>query len=124
VKTHLAKAGLCEQLNALAQKHKDLLQDDEARSLLKMACDLMVSVLTGDEAMELLYLDGEGKVFKDMTDWLSADDEDLQVTAVLAMGNFARTGMAIINKIFICSGCCFQLYASIILMKILFIVQN
>jgi hypothetical protein len=101
VKTHLAKAGLCEQLNTSAQKHKDLLHDDEARGLLKMACDLMVSVLTGDEAMELLYLDGEGQVFKDMTDWLSADDEDLQVTAVLAMGNFARTG----NKIFYDSPC-------------------
>jgi hypothetical protein len=92
VKTHLAKAGLCEQLNALAQKHKDLLQDDEARSLLKMACDLIVSVLTGDEAMELLYKDGNGQVFKDMTEWLSSNDEDLQSTAVLAMGNFARTG--------------------------------
>jgi hypothetical protein len=83
---------LCEQLNALAQKHKDLLQDDEARSLLKMACDLIVSVLTGDEAMELLYKDGNGQVFKDMTEWLSSNDEDLQSTAVLAMGNFARTG--------------------------------
>jgi hypothetical protein len=92
VKTHLAKAGLCEQLNALAQKHKDLLQDDEARSLLKMACDLIVSVLTGDEAMEILYKDGNGQVFKDMTEWLSSNDEDLQSTAVLAMGNFARTG--------------------------------
>ncbi|XP_059471652.1 GTPase-GDP dissociation stimulator vimar [Neocloeon triangulifer] len=91
VKSHLAKAKLCEQLNGLAHKHKDLLQDDEARSLLKMACDLIVSVLTGDDAMELLYKDGEGQVFKEMAEWLSAEDEDLQVTAVLAMGNFART---------------------------------
>ncbi|XP_065353013.1 GTPase-GDP dissociation stimulator vimar [Cloeon dipterum] len=101
VKSHLAKAQLCEQLNGLAHKHKDLLQDDEARGLLKLACDLIVSVLTGDEAMELLYMGGEGQVFKEMTAWLSIDDEDLQITAVLAMGNFARTDkhcMQIVKK--------------------------
>jgi hypothetical protein len=42
--------------------------------------------------MELLYKDGEGKVFKEMVAWLESDDEDLQVIGVLAMGNFARTG--------------------------------
>lgn len=37
--------------------------------------------------MNLLY---KGPVYKKLTEWLESSDEDLQVTAVLAMGNFAR----------------------------------
>jgi hypothetical protein len=42
--------------------------------------------------MNLLYAEGNGAVFKEMVSWLGSDDEDLQITGVLAMGNFARTG--------------------------------
>jgi hypothetical protein len=47
VKTHLAHAGLCELLVQLLEKHRPLIEDDETRNLLKMACDLIVLVLTG-----------------------------------------------------------------------------
>jgi hypothetical protein len=40
-----------------------------------------------------LYAEGKGKVFFLFFAWLSSGDEDLQITGVLAMGNFARTGM-------------------------------
>ena len=43
--------------------------------------------------MNTLYAEGEGKVFHQMFAWLRSGDEDLQITGVLAMGNFARTGM-------------------------------
>lgn len=43
--------------------------------------------------MNLVYGDGKGKVFQGMVNWLTSTDEDLQITGVLAMGNFARTGM-------------------------------
>ena len=46
-----------------------------------------------DVSMNTLYAEGEGKVFQQMVAWLSSGDEDLQITGVLAMGNFARTGM-------------------------------
>jgi hypothetical protein len=42
--------------------------------------------------MNTLYAEGKGKVFQQMVAWLSSGDEDLQITGVLAMGNFARTG--------------------------------
>ncbi|XP_067001395.2 GTPase-GDP dissociation stimulator vimar [Anabrus simplex] len=91
VKIHLARAGLCELLIQLLEKHKPLVEDDEARNLMKMACDLIVLVLTGDDSMNILYSEGQGQVFHSMVSWLSSDDEDLQITGVLAMGNFART---------------------------------
>lgn len=46
-----------------------------------------------DVSMNALYAEGKGKVFQQMVAWLSSGDEDLQITGVLAMGNFARTGM-------------------------------
>jgi hypothetical protein len=47
VKNHLAHAGLCELLVQLLEKHKPLVDDDETRNLMKMACDLIVLILTG-----------------------------------------------------------------------------
>ncbi|KAK7873277.1 hypothetical protein R5R35_011343 [Gryllus longicercus] len=91
VKVYLANAGLCELLIKLLEKHKPQVEDDEARNLMKMACDLIALVLTGDESMNILYSEGHGEVFHAMVSWLGSDDEDLQITGVLAMGNFART---------------------------------
>lgn len=91
VKEYLANVGLCELLITLLEKHKPLVDDDEARNLMKTACDLIVLVLTGDNSMNALYAEGKGQVFQSMVSWLSSEDEDLQITGVLAMGNFART---------------------------------
>lgn len=42
--------------------------------------------------MNYLYENSNGPVYKELVTWLEDDcDEDLQVAAVLAMGNFART---------------------------------
>jgi hypothetical protein len=49
--------------------------------------------IISDSSMNTLYAEGKGKVFQQMVAWLSSGDEDLQITGVLAMGNFARTGM-------------------------------
>jgi hypothetical protein len=48
--------------------------------------------LISDISMNTLYAEGKGRVFQQMVAWLSSGDEDLQITGVLAMGNFARTG--------------------------------
>lgn len=47
VRLHLAKAELCELLVQLLEKHKPLVEDDETRNLLKMACDLIIIILNG-----------------------------------------------------------------------------
>lgn len=41
--------------------------------------------------MDILYDGSNGEVYKKLVNWLESEDEDLQVAAVLAMGNFARS---------------------------------
>ncbi|XP_053995605.1 GTPase-GDP dissociation stimulator vimar [Hylaeus anthracinus] len=91
VKLLLAKAGVCELLLKLLEKHSPYCTDEETRLLLKLACNLIVLVLTGDESMNCLYDNSNGIVYKKLVQWLESEDKDLQITAVLAMGNFART---------------------------------
>ncbi|KYM97891.1 Rap1 GTPase-GDP dissociation stimulator 1-B [Cyphomyrmex costatus] len=87
----LAKAGVCELLLKLLEKHGPQCTDEETRSILKVACNLIVLILTGDDSMNFLYEDGKGPVYRKLVEWLESVDEDLQITAVLAMGNVART---------------------------------
>ncbi|XP_071645531.1 GTPase-GDP dissociation stimulator vimar [Temnothorax longispinosus] len=87
----LAKAGVCELLLKLLEKHGPQCNDEETRSILKVACNLIVLILTGDDSMNFLYDDSKGPVYKKLVEWLESFDEDLQITAVLAMGNVART---------------------------------
>lgn len=42
---NLAKAGLCELLIQLLEKHKNLADDIDTRNLFKMACDLIIIIL-------------------------------------------------------------------------------
>ncbi|KAL1139046.1 hypothetical protein AAG570_009107 [Ranatra chinensis] len=99
VRLHLAKAGLCELLIELMEKHGRYADDDETRNLLKMACDLIIIILNGDSSMEIAYGSGKGKVFEGLLSWLTSSDIDLQVTAVLAMANFARTDLHCIQMV-------------------------
>ena len=43
----LAKAGVCELLLKLLEKHGPRCTDEETRSVLKVACNLIVLILTG-----------------------------------------------------------------------------
>lgn len=88
VKFLLAKEGLCETIYRLLEKYKTLASSSEARALMKLACDLIVLILTGDDSMHYLY---STPLLKNMEDWLDSYDIDLLTTGVLALGNFART---------------------------------
>lgn len=55
---------------------------------MKLSCDLIVLILTGDESMHYLYTT---PLLKFMENWLDSYDVDLLTTGVLALGNFART---------------------------------
>lgn len=107
-KLTLARAGACQLVWRLVERHAPLAVNEEGRALLRLACDLVVLVLTGDAAMRELYAGGRGELYgmvlkglgeqqnrdkaqqglADVVD--SAADPDLRVTAVLALGNFAR----------------------------------
>ncbi|XP_005188814.2 GTPase-GDP dissociation stimulator vimar-like [Musca domestica] len=96
VKVLLAKDGLCETIYQLLEKYKTLARTSEARALMKLACELIVLVLTGDESMNYLYTTS---LLKNMEDWLDSDDVDLLTTGVLALGNFARTDSHCIHMV-------------------------
>lgn len=46
----LAKAGVCELLLKLLEKHGPRCNDEETRSILKVACNLIVLILTGGKS--------------------------------------------------------------------------
>ncbi|XP_050342586.1 GTPase-GDP dissociation stimulator vimar isoform X2 [Nymphalis io] len=97
VKTLLANEGgvnlVCLRLEQLMQRlNSDELtaDDNEVVTVMKQACDLIIIVLTGDEAMNTLYNNGKGEVYLTMVRWLDSKNYQLLTTAVLAIGNFAR----------------------------------
>lgn len=47
VKLLLAKEGLCETICTLLEKYKTCANTSEARALMKLACDIVVLILTG-----------------------------------------------------------------------------
>lgn len=55
VKFQLANDGLCEQLFKLVETYKTLADTIDARALMKLACDLIVLVLTGGKQLLSFY---------------------------------------------------------------------
>lgn len=51
-----------------------------------------ISVLFADDSMKLLFNDGNGSVYKLCVSWLSSEDQHLEISGCLAVGNFGRTG--------------------------------
>ena len=48
--------------------------------------------------MEKIYASGEGALFLQSMDWLSAEKEHLKTLGALAIGNFARRGNCYIQN--------------------------
>lgn len=90
VKYCLAKEGVADTLYEMLEKYKGSVgTDDTRRALLKQACDLIVLILNGDDAMHYLYTTPFLSNIENS--WLDSYDIDLLTTGVLAIGNFART---------------------------------
>lgn len=90
VKKILVKEGFCESLYGLIEKHRSRVNDEDSRAVLKMACDILVLILTSDDCMNILYNNGKGKMYENMLKWLDSNDLDLLSSGILAIGNFAR----------------------------------
>ncbi|XP_023937838.2 GTPase-GDP dissociation stimulator vimar [Bicyclus anynana] len=97
VKTLLAKEGaiklVCLRLEQLVQKHEagDMnMEKSEIDTVVKHACDLIIMVLTGDDAMDIIFAEGCGAVYASAVCWLRSASRQLLATALLAVGNFAR----------------------------------
>ncbi|XP_018580695.1 rap1 GTPase-GDP dissociation stimulator 1 isoform X2 [Scleropages formosus] len=57
---------------------------------IKIASNLIVSLLLGDESMQKCFGDGTGAVYKDILSWLQSSNTQLQLAGALAIANFAR----------------------------------
>ncbi|XP_063821156.1 GTPase-GDP dissociation stimulator vimar [Ostrinia nubilalis] len=79
-----------EQLMARREAGDVSAEDSEIDAIIKQACDLIIIILTGDDAMNMLYNNGVGEVYLSMVRWLDSRDWQLLTTGVLAVGNFAR----------------------------------
>lgn len=47
IKLLMAKEGACELLFNLLEEHKDLVLGEKGKALMKLACDLIVLIITG-----------------------------------------------------------------------------
>ncbi|CAG5130021.1 unnamed protein product [Candidula unifasciata] len=83
-KDRAADNGLCESLVRMVEA------DSNNQELIKLASDVLVSILVGDTSMEKLYASGEGSLFLQSLEWLSSEKECLKTLGTLAIGNFAR----------------------------------
>ncbi|KAH9502306.1 Rap1 GTPase-GDP dissociation stimulator 1-B [Bulinus truncatus] len=79
-----ADNGLCMSLVSIVNS------DAYSSDLIKMASDVLVSVLVGDQSMEKLYMSGDGTLLAQSVEWLSSDKDTLKTLGTLAIGNFAR----------------------------------
>ncbi|XP_048763708.1 rap1 GTPase-GDP dissociation stimulator 1-like isoform X2 [Ostrea edulis] len=89
VKDLLAENSLSNNLIKIIQVNQGKL-DPDSQQLIKMASDLLILLLTGDKGAETMFANGEGPLFIESVKWLEEEDSRLQMSAVLAIGNFAR----------------------------------
>lgn len=65
IKSLLAKEGVCELLFSLIEQHRHKVNDDDSRAVMKMACDLIVVILTGGMYVySFLYISNKSTYFK------------------------------------------------------------
>ncbi|XP_048858775.1 rap1 GTPase-GDP dissociation stimulator 1 isoform X2 [Brienomyrus brachyistius] len=57
---------------------------------IKIASNLIVSLLLGDESMQKCFGEGKGPVYRDVLSWLQSSNMQLQQAGALAIANFAR----------------------------------
>ncbi|XP_068597213.1 rap1 GTPase-GDP dissociation stimulator 1 [Brachionichthys hirsutus] len=57
---------------------------------IKIASNLIVSLLLGDESMQQCFGEGSGVVYRDVLSWLQSSNAQLQLSGALAIANFAR----------------------------------
>lgn len=74
VKLLLAQEGLCEHIFNSIEKYKKFTGSVDSKVLVKLSCDLIVLILTGDDAMHFL---DKSSFLTCMKNWMNSDDVDL-----------------------------------------------
>jgi hypothetical protein len=55
IKTLLARQGVCELVFELIEKYRNQVNDEESRTVMKMACDMIVIILTGGKINKTIF---------------------------------------------------------------------
>nr|XP_020463282.1 rap1 GTPase-GDP dissociation stimulator 1-like isoform X2 [Monopterus albus] len=89
LKLQFAETGVPE---ALSEMIRDLQGGSDPHDLcsIKIASNLIVSLLLGDESMQKCFGEGSGLVYQDVLSWLQSSNTQLQLSGALAIANFAR----------------------------------
>ncbi|KAK2848612.1 hypothetical protein Q5P01_008446 [Channa striata] len=89
LKLQFAESGVPE---ALSEMIRGLQGGSDPHDLcsIKIASNLIVSLLLGDESMQKCFGEGTGLVYQDVLSWLQSSNAQLQLSGALAIANFAR----------------------------------
>ncbi|MEQ2202013.1 hypothetical protein XENOCAPTIV_022305, partial [Xenoophorus captivus] len=89
LKLQFTESGVPEALSVMI---RDLQGHSDPHDLcsIKIASNLIVSLLLGDESMQKCFGEGSGVVYQDILSWLQSSNTQLQLSGALAIANFAR----------------------------------
>ncbi|XP_033643883.1 rap1 GTPase-GDP dissociation stimulator 1-like isoform X2 [Asterias rubens] len=96
MKLEFAKGNLVDIIQEQVAKFSDHeiaqgSQPDDEFDIERVASDIIILLLTGDESMKYLFNNGQSSLFKKvMSDWVSSPCDLYQISGALAIGNFAR----------------------------------
>ncbi|XP_040929860.1 rap1 GTPase-GDP dissociation stimulator 1-B isoform X2 [Betta splendens] len=89
LKVQFAESGVSEALSEMIQGLQGGSDPHELCSI-KIASNLIVSLLLGDESMQRCFGEGSGLVYRNILSWLQSSNTQLQLSGALAIANFAR----------------------------------
>uniref|UniRef100_A0A1A8D734 RAP1, GTP-GDP dissociation stimulator 1 n=2 Tax=Nothobranchius kadleci TaxID=1051664 RepID=A0A1A8D734_NOTKA len=89
LKLQFVECGVPEALSEMIQ-HLQGHSDPHDLCSIKIASNLMVSLLLGDESMQKCFAEGSGVVYQNILSWLQSSNTQLQLAGALAIANFAR----------------------------------
>ncbi|KAJ7373112.1 Rap1 GTPase-GDP dissociation stimulator 1 [Desmophyllum pertusum] len=90
-KKALVQHGYAEHLANIVSSSNNAAEDESLKERMQSAADMIVMLLTEDDSMKVLFDDGNGSVYKLCVSWLSSEDQHLEISGCLAVGNFGRT---------------------------------
>ncbi|XP_020299505.1 rap1 GTPase-GDP dissociation stimulator 1-B [Pseudomyrmex gracilis] len=89
VRLSLIKTGACELICKFVEKYGPYCNDEDKRSVLQFACNMILEYCSRDDSIKLLYDDDKGIVYHKLVEWLENAELLVQYTAVIAVNNFA-----------------------------------
>uniref|UniRef100_A0A665UPH9 Si:dkey-191g9.5 n=1 Tax=Echeneis naucrates TaxID=173247 RepID=A0A665UPH9_ECHNA len=89
LKLQFAESGVPESLSEMIG-HLQGGSDPHDLCSIKIASNLIVSLLLGDESMQKCFGEGSGRIYQDVLSWLQSSNTQLQLSGALAIANFAR----------------------------------